>query len=346
MSVGMLDIVGQRSFLRIEDIQGAYTIPHIQSSRDLDFEVTFSHPSAVAARVELLQNGSPCGAIFEASRQTPTVHFLGLAPGEYDIRVSYHEQSEDMVSQELHTGFAIGTVIGAIGDSITEGYHGKGYWRDNLDLTAADFPSESVSKDGRNFPQFSPTTHVHRPEINCYASWMPRLNDLLSAQWRHPVFIANEGWGGIDTARYLEMMKSDQGWQDRMEKLRPSLWLIHLGVNDERAQKAPDEVAANLHAIIDLLISDHAADPSRIFLATPCYDYAPDAETYLAAYREEIIKLIDARGLRCGPDFFSAYSKEKELLYGEDPVHPNEAGMELMADLWAEALSSNLTTTS
>jgi lysophospholipase L1-like esterase len=338
MSAEKLDITGQRSLLRIEDIKGSYTIPHIQSSRDLDFEVRFNHPNAAVARVELLQNGSLCGAIHEASCQSPMVHFHTLAPGEYDIRVSFHDKDGGIISQELHTGFAIGTVIGAIGDSITEGYHGKGYWRDNLDLTAADFPSESVSKDGRNFPQFSPTTHVHRPEINCYASWMPRLNDLLSAQWRHPVFIANEGWGGIDTARYLEMMKSDRGWQDRMRQLRPSLWLIHLGVNDERAQKAPAEVAANLHEIIDLLISDHAADPSRIFLATPSYDYAPGAESYLAAYRQEIIRIIDARELRRGPDFFSAYSKDKELHYGEDPVHPNEAGMELMANLWAEAL--------
>jgi len=188
MSVGMLDIVGQRSLLRIEDIQGSYTIPHIQSSRDLDFEVTFSHPSAVAAHVALLQNG----LIREASHQSPMVHFHTLAPGEYNIRVSFYDKDGTLISEELHTSFAIGTVIGAIGDSITEGYHGKGYWRDNLDLTAADFPSESVSKDGRNFPQFSPTTHVHRPKINCYVSWMPRLNDLLSAQWQHPVFIANE----------------------------------------------------------------------------------------------------------------------------------------------------------
>jgi hypothetical protein len=99
VSAGIQDITGQRSLLRIEDIQGSYTIPHIQSSRDLDFEVTFSHPSAVAARVELLQNGTPCGAIREASRQSPKVHFLGLAPGEYDIRVSFHDQSGGMASQ-------------------------------------------------------------------------------------------------------------------------------------------------------------------------------------------------------------------------------------------------------
>jgi len=249
--------------------------------------VRYQHPTEAVVWVELLQNGSPSSEIREASPQAPTVRFPTLTAAEYDIRVSYHNRDGGMIPQELHSGFAIGTVIGAIGDRITEGYHGKGYWRDNLDLTAADFPTDSVSKDGRNFPQFSPTTHVHRPEINCYASWMPRLNDLLSAQWRHPVFIANEGWGGIDTARYLEMMKSDLGWQDRMQKLRPSLWLIHLGVNDERAHKAPAKVAAKLHAIIDLLISDHAAEPSRIFLATPCYDYAPDAESYLAAYFSE-----------------------------------------------------------
>ena len=340
MSTGLLDTAGRRSLMRIEDIQGSYTIPHIQSSRDLDFKVKFLHPAAVGARVELLQKGTPCVMMRKASRRLPMVRFHALAPGDYDIRVDFHDQTGDIISQELHLAFAIGTVICALGDSITEGYHGKGYWRDNLDLTAADFPSESVSKDGRNFPQFSPTTHRHRPEINCYASWMPRLNDLLSAQWQHPVFIANEGWGGIDTARYLEMMKSDLGWQSRMQKLQPSLWLIHLGVNDERAQKTPAEVAANLHAIIDLLISDYSAEPAGIFLATPSYDYAPDAERYLSAYREEIIKIIDARGLRRGPDFFSAYSKDKELHYGEDPVHPNEAGMELMAELWAGAVLS------
>jgi lysophospholipase L1-like esterase len=174
MSAGIKDIVGQRSFLRIEDIQGSYTIPHIQSSRDLDFEVRFS----------------------------------------------------------------------------------------------------------------------------------------------------------------------------RMQKLRPSLWLIHLGVNDERAQKAPAEVAANLHTIIDLLASDYSAEPAGIFLATPSYDYAPGAESYLAAYRKEIIRIIDARGLRRGPDFFSAYSKNKELYYGEDPVHPNKAGMKLMAELWAGAVLSQFGTAS
>ena len=146
MSAEILDIARQHRLLRIEDIKGSYTIPHIQSSRDLAFEVRFSNPSAVAARVELLQNGSLCGAIHEASCQSPTVHFLGLEPGEYDIRVSLHGRDGGLVSQELHSGFAIGTVIGAIGDSITEGYHGKGYWRDNLDLSAADFPSESVSR--------------------------------------------------------------------------------------------------------------------------------------------------------------------------------------------------------
>jgi hypothetical protein len=58
------------------------------------------------------------------------------------------------------------------------------------------------------------------------------------------------------------------------------------------------------------------------------------------------MRLMPRHTLQRGPDFFTAYSKDKGILYGEDPVHPNEAGMELMTDLWAEALSSNLTTIS
>jgi lysophospholipase L1-like esterase len=49
--------------------------------------------------------------------------------------------------------------------------------------------------------------------------------------------------------------------------------------------------------------------------------------------------IIADRGLRRGPDFFTAYAVEKERYYGSDPVHPNIEGMRRMADLWAAALA-------
>jgi len=254
-----------------------------------------------------------------------------------DVEGSYvipHLRSD----RDGYCGEGAGTVIAALGDSITEGYWGERFWRDDLDLRADMFPPESVSRDGRNFPQYAPTAKRHSPDANCFTSWMPRLNDLLSDQWQRPVFIANEGWGGITTAGYLERMRTDANWQERMRLLDPGVWLIHLGVNDERAIIPAAEVVANLNAMIDILVAQYEADPARIVLATPSYDYAPGAADILAAYRVEMERIITVRGLRQGPDFFAAYAVEKERYYGNDPVHPNVAGMRHMADLWAMAL--------
>ena len=43
-----------------------------------------------------------------------------------------------------------------------------------------------------------------------------------------------------------------------------------------------------------------------------------------------------------GADFFAAYSKDKARWYGDDPVHPNLAGMDYMAQLWHDALVKSL----
>ena len=263
--------------------------------------------------------------------------FLTIRAVEGSYTIPYIRSDRDG-----YRGEGAGTVIAALGDSITEGYWGERFWRDSLDLTADLFPPESVSRDGRNFPQYAPTAKVHAkkqpPDSNCFTSWMPRLNDLLSEQWRRPVFIANEGWGGITTGGYLEMMRLDAGWQERMRLLDPGIWLIHLGVNDERAKVPVDDVVSNLNAMIDILINAYKADPAHVVLAMPCYDYEQGAADILVAYRVAMEGIIADRGLRRGPDFFTAYAVEKERYYGSDPVHPNIEGMRRMADLWAAAL--------
>ena len=325
--------------LAVPDIKGSYTIPHIQSSRDLQLRVIFPAESPSRARVVLL-----CGARkvaeHRATAEAPEVCFVGLGPGEYTIRVGGLDAAGRVVCSASSDRVAIGTVIGAIGDSITEGYHGHGFWRDDLNLKASMFPSEAVSRDGRNFPQHSPTTAWHRPDINCFQSWMTDLNDLLAVRWRQPVFIANEGYGGISTGAYLNVMRGDRGWQARMRLLRPQVWLIHLGVNDERAKLPAATVAANLDAIVTILIQDYGARPDHILIARPCYDYAEGAADILRSYIAEMDALIARRGLRPGPDFFAAYATDKQKWYGDDPVHPNIAGVAYMARLWAEALGA------
>jgi lysophospholipase L1-like esterase len=326
--------------LKVQDVKGSYAIPFIQASDALEVKTAFAAEQVVKAQVSLLAGGSRVGEAVTTTPSGADAVFRGVAPGEYTIEVAGLDAAGKVVSRDLHGPVGVGAVIAALGDSITEGYHSQGFKRDDLDLTAAAFPAEAVSKDGRNYPLYAPTTAHHRPDINCFTSWMPRLNDLLTTKWKRPVFIANEGWGGITTGRYLAMMRSDKGWQERMRLLKPNVWLIHLGVNDERAKLPAAEVAANLSAMVDILRTEYGADPANIYLATPSYDYAPGAAEILAAYAQEIGKLIAETGLRRGPDFFTAYEGKRAKYYGKDPVHPNAAGVELMARLWAKALAA------
>ena len=329
-------------WLKVADVTGSYTIPYIQSSARLRVAPTFGSEQVVEAEVGLVAGDDGRGEVKTATKSGDVVEFTDVSPGEYTLEVTGRDAAGGVVSRDRHGPVAIGTVIAALGDSITEGYHSRGFRHDSLDLTPAMFPAEVVSRDRRNYPQFAPTTAHHRPDINCFTSWMPRLNDLLAEKWRQPVFIANEGWGGITTGRYLQMMKTDAAWQNRMRLLRPGVWLIHLGVNDGRAKLGADEVTRNLAAIVDILVKEYAATPSRIFVASPSYDYAPGAADRLAEYRTAIGKLVAEKGLKSGPDFFTAYATDRPRYYGTDPVHPNAEGMELMAKLWAEALPAAL----
>lgn len=325
-------------WLKIGDIKGSYTIPHIQSSNHFIARANFVDRRGEKAELRLTNNRTLVDYVKTVSAANPSADFGPLAAGEYSLCISETDSTGSVISESSFSQIGIGTVIAALGDSITEGYHGHGFWRESLELTPDVFPASVVSKDKRNYPQFSPTTETHCPQFNCFASWMPELNDRLAQKWKQPVFIANEGIGGITTAGYLTMMKENEGWQERMRQLRPTFWLLHLGVNDERAKVEAHSVATCLNAIVDLLIQDFAAIPAHILIALPSYDYAPGATDYLTAYCTEITHLISTRGLSKGPDFFSAYTRDKDKYYGGDPVHPNAAGMDLMAQLWAEAL--------
>ncbi|MBN1557558.1 MAG: SGNH/GDSL hydrolase family protein [Lentisphaerae bacterium] len=329
--------------LRVSDVQGTYTIPYIQTAREVALRVAFADSGCRRARV--LLEGSTEGRVSVrlVSRDRPIARFAPLAPGHYTVRVEYRDAGEGGVAAKAWEGLGIGCILAALGDSLTEGYHGRAFRCDNLHLTSAVFPEESVSRDGRNFPQFGPTAAVHTPAVNCFESWMTRLNNSLTETWKQPVFIANEGWGNCTTSRYLAMIRGNEGgWRDRMHLLRPNVWLIHLGVNDERRQVSPAEFTANLHGIVDALIVDFGAVPERIFLARPSYDYICGAAEVLRQYILGIDAVIGDVGLGKGPDFFAAFARDRARWYGDDPVHPGVEGMDRMADLWAGALPDRL----
>ncbi len=328
-------------WLKINDAKGTYSIPYIQSASDL--EVRLAAPPAGAVKVEVtLRFGSKVVQKKTASADQAELVFRQLKPAEYALELAGLDSQGRASTRVIYSPAGIGTIVAAIGDSITEGYLGEFFHREDLNLMPDHFPPAAASRDRRNYPQFAPTAYRHMPRYNCFKSWMPMLNDALTASLKQPVFIANEGWGGITTEGYLKMIREDANWQAKMRQLRPQVWLIHLGVNDERAKRPDEAVGHDLEAIVDELVREHAAEPRRILVARPCYDYHPGAEAILKGYIARIDQLVQRRGLSKGPDFFDAYSRQKERWYGSDPVHPNVEGMALMAKLWHEAIVAAL----
>jgi hypothetical protein len=334
------DIEPETVFLTVRDEEGTYTIPYIQSARDLPVSADFQSLSASRIRLSL-RHPAAAGADAQVrviSREQPAASFEGLAPGEYELEATGMDGQGKERCQAVFRRIGIGTVAAALGSSIVEGYFGHSFWRDRLDLTSGDFLPENVSRDGRNFPQYSPTTGAHLPTVNCMQSWMTRLNDLLSESLAHPVFIANEGWGGYKTDDYIRLMRESAKWQERMRLLRPTLWLLHIGINDERASCDADVFGRNLAEIVRMLIEDYGARPEGILLARLCYDYWPNALMCMEEYCERIDALTERLGLPRGPDFFDAFSRDRERWYGADPVHPNVEGTERMAEMWHRAI--------
>jgi lysophospholipase L1-like esterase len=99
-----------------------------------------------------------------------------------------------------------------------------------------------------------------------------------------------------------------------------------------------EALGATFREIVRLLGADHGAEPSRILLAKPCYDYFETAAEALRGYCSVVDQVVAELGLSPGPDFFDAYSRDQARWYGGDPVHPNIEGMTCMARLWYEAL--------
>ena len=331
------------AMIKVKDIKGSYTLPYIQPDRELMINVDFSDPLTTSANLTLI--GEHFRENKKVEKSNPSTIFAKLPTGEYTLNIEWLKADGTKLSETVLARIGVGTVLAAIGDSLTEGYHGYGFKKDIENLQATDFPATAVSKDGRNFPQYSPTTHQHKPTVNCFQSWLTELNDALSSKWEMPVFIANEGWGGFTSASYLNAMRHNGGgWADRMHLLKPTVWLIHLGVNDERHKVSATSFAKNMRAIVKILLRDYRADPSNIYIAYPSYDYAPGAEAILQSYIVEIDKIIADLKLRKGPDFFKAFSKNRAKWYGTDPVHPGIEGISLMAKLWTEKLTPNIPT--
>ena len=110
----------QPLLLTVADTEGSYAIPHIQTSRDLAIPIDFDLPEQTEASVRLLRGGAVVG------EQTvlpidPVARFSDLARAEYAAEVTACDRAGKALAVTIIEPIGVGTVLAALGDSITEG---------------------------------------------------------------------------------------------------------------------------------------------------------------------------------------------------------------------------------
>jgi lysophospholipase L1-like esterase len=352
-AVATLDVHDNKPSLDPGGVSGTHTgvfrIPYIQTSADLAVSVECTACDNEAVVFTLAgQKGLSRQLSAAANAGHAAVTFASLPKDEYvlDVQVgAFHDRA---------TRIGIGDILTAIGDSLTEGFYGNAA-KGASNLTIQDWtqaPAATVSKDGRNFPQFGPRGDIAIFPYHYKQGWMTELNDDLSQRLQYPVFIVNEGYGGYTSADYLGYMGTD-GWKERESALKPNRWLIHLGVNEAIAQVPPASFIASLTAVVKQLQSNYGARPEQIFIARPSYINLPGqpaAEAILPSYIQQLDVLCANLGMSHGPDFQAFFAQTFATYYFQpkksifdrgsaDMVHPNAAGQTQVARLWADALA-------
>ena len=327
---------------QIIDEGGDFYIPYIQTSTTLNVTATADAASVPAGGgVKFVLNQGLPGEQTLYDTVGPSsfsTSFSGLAKGTYTLDTYIVNSSHVVqVGSGLHdneTGIGIGDIITDIGDSITAGYPGTisntppiTNW-----LQAA---AGEVSTDNRNFGQHDPFDGSYR------LGYLPELNNILTNYYGYPVFVMNEGWGGLTSGTYDSLTQTDE-WKTRQADLQPNKWLIQLGVNDADFGVSESSYNASMQNIVTNLKNNYSATSANIFVAKPLYiQNDPTSNSAEQTLSNDLDSLISTNHLSAGPNFYDYYAPYSSSLYA-DSIHPNPAGYSEMAKLFGLSITSPL----
>jgi len=155
-----------------------------------------------------------------------------------------------------------------------------------------------------------------------------------------------EGHGGYDIAAI-------QGWEDTdgsVRNLKPDIVLLLGGTNDV-AQYEPGSVSTQLSSLLNDIFNQ---DPNAwVIVSTippmnPSAPQAPPQEASWApnvpAANAEIEATVDRYPQATWIDFYSAVVGNVNAYIGSDGVHPTVLGYGVLANLWSNAINSNVKT--
>jgi lysophospholipase L1-like esterase len=224
-----------------------------------------------------------------------------------------------------------GSVIVSIGDSITAGTFG-----DTVSSSDPSYPvttcagSPEASQDCRNFYQYEDYSATG---VNYLRGYQLRLNDLLTACRKEPVFILNDGFPGARTAVFppgqppgagnRNLLAKMAAFNDHINKLGAGQVLLLTGANDVTL-RTPTAWQGDLNLVVDALQTPNPGLATWIALLP----WRGDDTTFRQNTPEQPV--------RQGPDFFTFFQDYQSQLFA-DLIHPNQTGYDSMAMLWSTA---------
>lgn len=316
--------------LSIVDEGGTIFIPYIQTSTTLNVAAS-AGAVPIGGGVQFVLNEGLGSSQTVTDLVAPySASFTGLAKGTYTLDAYVLDADgatrlADAASHDRRTGIAIGDIIAVVGDSVTEGQGGN---IDSGTVTSwLDADAGMASADNRNFPQYGTTSTTYNE------GFLSDLNDKLAAYYGYPVFLMNEGRGGIRANNYQSGVMN-AAWQSRINALAPNKWIVQLGINDNRASDSPSTFQTNITNLVNTFISSYGATAANTWLMAPSYDfgaggqgaYAPGLATYLPI----ITSVRNSLGLQGGADLYNIFAPYHATQYF-DNVHPNATGYAHMA---------------
>ncbi len=317
---------------------GDFTIPYIQTETTFTPEVTVDSGSVpVDGGIKFVLNEGQGNerVLYDMSGTGPySVSFEALDRGTYTLD-TYVVNGSNVVQvgagkHDTMTGIGIGDIIAVIGDSTTAGLP---YDLDPVyNWTQAGVGE--LSDDNRNFAQQDPNDGLY------YLSFTKELNNTLSQNYGYPVFIMNEGIGAIETGGYSQYMQNSNDFQSRMTSLKPTKWVIHLGINDVRGDNLAPGYIAGVESMVDEIIASYDARPADILIAKPMFIQEDQVHSDIqATYATAIDALVAERGLSLGPDYYHDFAERYNDFYSAT-YHPNQAGYQEMGRLLGLSLAA------